>query len=173
MTAIMGVRSNSVKDKVAIHLAASSAHPRFLADMFDPLWRMARIYGIDQLYFVAQSYKETGGGKFTGNVPTTYFNTCGLKVRDTSLVTFPNGSEVPLAHCQSASWFEGAEKQAQHLYAYMGKELPLGRYLCDPRWLWVYGKHTATQWEDLTGKWAVPGIGYGESIVEIGNRFVA
>lgn len=166
MTNILAQRSPSDRDWVAHNLAGYSPHPRFLSEMLEPLWYTAVYHDIDPLVMVAQSIKETYAGRFTGNVPPTYFNTCGIKVRD--LTPFGGNSEVPLAHSQYASWHGGAEAHAQHLFAYMGMALPPGRYLVDPRWVWVYGKHKITQVEELGGKWA-PSPTYGNEIVSIMN----
>ena len=170
MTAIIGTRTATARDRTAYNLAALNPHDRFINEMFDPLWTMATLYDIDPLVMVAQSFKETGGGKFMGNVPPTYFNTAGIKIRDISPVVFPNGSETPLAHSQYGSWYGGAESQAQHLYAYMGKLLPPGYYLVDPRWVWVFGKYSLTQVEELGGRWA-PSPTYGNEIVVLMNKF--
>lgn len=166
MTAIIGVRTNTDRDWAAANLAFYSPHRRFLDEMFEPLWSTAVTYGIDPIVMVAQSLKETGAGKYTGNVPPTYFNTAGIKVRD--LTPFGANSEVPLAHSQYASFYGGAEAQAQHLYAYMNRYLPTGRYLVDPRWVWVKGKHNVTQVEELGTRWA-PNPNYGVEIVGIMN----
>jgi hypothetical protein len=60
----------------------------------------------------------------------------------------------------------GVEAQIQHLYAYACKEpLPAGKVIIDPRYTLVT-KGIATYWSDLDGRWAVPGVGYGKSIIE-------
>lgn len=59
------------------------------------------------------------------------------------------------------------EAHIQHLYAYATTEpIPQERILYDKRFHLVK-RGSAPHWEDLNGKWAVPGIGYGERIVEL------
>lgn len=168
MTAIMG-KPSCPKEKVLSNLATARAkqpHARFPSEMFEPLWRMGCFYGLDSVVMIAQSMHETDSGHFSGKVPHTYFNTSGIKVRD--LTPFPD-SEVPLAHSQYASWYGGAEAQAQHLLAYCGKLIPDTRYLVDPRAIWVRGKHAITQVEELGTRWA-PSAEYGNMIVSLMQR---
>jgi hypothetical protein len=76
----------------------------------------------------------------------------------------------PLAHAQFPSWELGAIAHVQHLRAYMG--VKFRGVIVDPRWDWVFPKHQARHWEDLSGKWAVPGEGYGQKIVTLGNKLI-
>ena len=60
---------------------------------------------------------------------------------------------------------DGVEAHIQHLYAYATKDpLPEGVELVDPRFKYVT-RGIAPQWTGLNGRWAVPGNGYGESII--------
>jgi len=60
---------------------------------------------------------------------------------------------------------DGVEAQIQHLYAYASKNpLPYGKVIIDPRYTLV-ARGAATYWSDLNGRWAIPGVGYGESII--------
>lgn len=60
---------------------------------------------------------------------------------------------------------DGVEAHIQHLYAYASKQpLPAGKDIVDPRFTLV-GRGIASTWSDLDGRWAVPGIGYGQSIL--------
>ena len=53
----------------------------------------------------------------------------------------------------------------QHLYSYATDEdLPNGVEKVDPRFN-HYSRGVAKYWSDLNGRWAVPGDGYGESII--------
>lgn len=96
----------------------------------------------------AQSCKETGNFAFRGTVKASQNNFAGLGAVNTETpgATFPDAATGILA-------------QAQHAKAYATK----GTLSCpcvDPRYglLVKYGKAgTAQHWEELGGKWAVPG----------------
>lgn len=139
-------------------------HPRFVDDMFPELWDVGTFYDVDPTVLVAQSGKETGWGHYTGRVPHTFFNTCGLKIRDPS--TLP--PDDTLSHAQFASWALGADAHAQHLLAYCQQDLPDGVPLVDPRWVWVR-KPTGVpivHVSELGGRWA-PSPTYGTDIETI------
>ncbi len=72
------------------------------------------------------------------------------------------------------AWFstpkEGVRAQIQHLKGYASTE-PLSNLCVDPRFGLVQ-RGVAPCWEDLNGRWAVPGNGYGESIVDIHRRIL-
>lgn len=59
----------------------------------------------------------------------------------------------------------GVRAQIQHLKAYATKE-PLKNSCVDPRFSLV-SRGCAPNWEDLNGRWAVPGPTYGQSIVKL------
>ncbi len=62
------------------------------------------------------------------------------------------------------NWEVGAAAQAQHVRAYAG--LPVtGELIVDPRYVWVIGRFSLTEWSDLGGRWA-PSPTYG---IEIEN----
>lgn len=88
-------------------------------------------------------------------------NFCGLGAT--------NNSEIG-----KGAWFDtprlGVRAQIQHLKAYASKE-PLKNPCVDPRFHLVT-RGCAPNWEDLNGRWAVPGTGYGESIVDIHRRIL-
>lgn len=96
----------------------------------------------------AQSCKETGNFNFRGTVKPEQNNFAGLGTTDpnTPGASFPDVATGILA-------------QAQHAKAYSTKE-SLSCPCVDPRYnlLTKYGKAgTAQHWEELGGKWAVPG----------------
>lgn len=104
-------------------------------------------YGIYPLYAISQSILETGWFKFEGSsVSPEQHNYCGLGA---------TGGDVAGATFDTIE--KGVEAQYQHLYAYGCTDaLPEGITIYDPRYsLVTRGK--ATTWEELTGKWAVPG----------------
>lgn len=96
----------------------------------------------------AQSCKETGNFFFRGTVKPGQNNFGGLGTTDpgTPGASFPNAATGILA-------------QAQHAKAYAAKA-PLSCPCVDPRYskLAEYGRiGTAEHWEELGGRWAVPG----------------
>lgn len=141
------------------------AHPRFVAEMFPPLWDAAVEYTVDPVGVVAQAFKETGGGRFPGRVKPEFYNPCGLKIRHLGL--FPETSgDLPLAHQMFPSWQVGARAHVQHLRAYAG--WPVTDLVVDPRYPLVTGQWCES-FEDLSGKWA-PAIDYGQALVAIARR---
>lgn len=105
------------------------------------------IYSIYPLYAISQSILETGWFKFEGSsVSPEQHNYCGLGA---------TGGGVAGATFDTIE--KGVEAQYQHLYTYGCTDaLPEGVTIYDPRYnLVTRGK--ATTWEELTGKWAVPG----------------
>lgn len=104
-------------------------------------------YSIYPLYAISQSILETGWFKFEGSsVSPEQHNYCGLGA---------TGGGAAGASFDTIE--KGVEAQYQHLYAYGCTDaLPEGVTIYDPRYnLVTRGK--ATTWEELTGKWAVPG----------------
>lgn len=144
-------------------------HPRLVDDMLPALWDAALAHGIDPIVMVAQSTKETAAGQYTGKVPATFYNTCGLKIRTPSLAGVDQ--DAPIAHAQFASWWAGATAHAQHLLAYTQRDLPVGEQLLDPRWVWVRKPDVTpvVTVEGLSGRWA-PSSSYGTEIATIAAR---
>lgn len=96
----------------------------------------------------AQSINETGWFKYGGDVLPEQNNFCGLGA--------VNGASVG-----KGAWFEtpelGVRAQIQHLFAYATKDnLPSDTIIVDPRFTFV-NRGVAKYWENLGGKWAVPG----------------
>lgn len=122
-------------------------------------------YGVRGDLAFAQSIKETGYWRFGGSVRSDQNNFAGLGAvnRQTQGAAFNTPRE-------------GIEAQIQHLYGYATtKPLPKGTEVVDPRWeiLNQAGlRGAAPNWEDLNGKWAVPGEGYGQDIVAIWERIL-
>lgn len=149
----------------ALQLGATSL---FIGDMFEPLWQAALAYGIDPVGMIAQAAKETGWGSFPGKVLPGFCNTAGIKIRNLGATGYPVGDER-FAHQQFATWDNGARAHAQHLCAYAGVPVPAAE-LVDPRYHLVAGKHWCESFEDLSGKWAVPGPTYGPELVAIARK---
>jgi hypothetical protein len=103
-----------------------------------------------------QSCHETGFFKFGGDVSASQNNFAGIGA---------TGGGAKGASFTTAR--EGIRAQIQHLKAYASTEL-LKQSCVDPRFSLVT-RGIAPNWEDLNGRWAVPGIGYGENIVKLWN----
>lgn len=108
---------------------------------------------------IAQAIKETGFFNYGGDVVPEQNNYCGLGT---------TGGGVRGAYFESPRI--GIRAQIQHLLAYSTERLPIYP-IVDPRYE-LLKKYTdkfakCSSWESLNGNWAVPGIGYGESIVRI------
>jgi N-acetylmuramoyl-L-alanine amidase CwlA len=126
-----------------------------------------KIEGIKGDMAFAQAIKETNYFTFQrpDGTPSLVLpaqnNYCGLGAT--------NNSEIG-----QGAWFstpqEGVRAQIQHLKAYASSE-SLKNSCVDPRFHLVT-RGCASRWEDLNGRWAVPGVGYGESIVDIHRRIL-
>ena len=103
-----------------------------------------------------QAMKETGWLRFGGQVLSEQHNYAGIGATNDSGVG-------------SGAWFsdvsQGITAQIQHLKAYASTET-LASPCVDPRFSLVK-RGSAPNWEDLNGKWAVPGTTYGQDIVSI------
>ncbi|QHS21820.1 N-acetylmuramoyl-L-alanine amidase [Virgibacillus sp. MSP4-1] len=118
-------------------------------------------YGIRGDIAFAQAMHETDFLRFTGVVEPEQNNFCGLGATgpDNPGASFDKPREGVLAHIQ-------------HLYAYATtKPLPEDYPLVDPRFDLVT-RGSASTWTGLNGKWAVPGNGYGQSILDIYERMI-
>ncbi len=106
----------------------------------------------------AQALKETGFFRYGGTVTADQNNYCGLGTTST---------EVKGAYFPSSQL--GVRAHIQHLLAYASTRKPV-EPVVDPRYQLVrssYGKRTLGRWEDLNGRWAVPGHSYGQSILSM------
>jgi len=107
-----------------------------------------------------QSIHETGYFSYGGQVLPEQNNYAGIGATNNS----PVGK---------GGWFanprEGVRAQIQHLKAYASRE-PLKQQCVDPRYD-ILVKYNligiAPNWEDLNGRWAVPGTTYGQSIMAL------
>jgi hypothetical protein len=137
---------------------------QYLAQLFIDEGEMEGIKG-DMAF--AQAVKETNYFTFLRPDGTSSLvlpeqnNFCGLGAT--------NNSDIG-----KGAWFstpkEGVRAQIQHLKGYASTE-PLSNLCVDPRFGLVQ-RGVAPCWEDLNGRWAVPGNGYGESIVDIHRRIL-
>ncbi|ORT99620.1 N-acetylmuramoyl-L-alanine amidase [Anaerovibrio sp. JC8] len=105
----------------------------------------------------AQALKETGFFSYGGTVIPAQNNYCGLGTTSATVKgAFFDSPRV------------GVRAHIQHLLAYASTKDP-ETPVVDPRYSLVrgvYGDNTLEQWQDLNGRWAVPGVGYGQSILD-------
>ena len=116
-----------------------------------------RLEGVRPDIAFAQALKETGYFSVGGTVVPAQNNYCGLGTTSRS---------VRGAYFDSPRL--GVRAHIQHLLAYSSTALPKAD-IVDPRYDLVrstYGTSTLNQWQDLNGRWAVPGVGYGQSILD-------
>lgn len=111
----------------------------------------------------AQALKETGFFRYGGTVTPDQNNYCGLGTTSTQV----KGAYFPNARL-------GVRAHIQHLKAYASTQKPT-EVIVDPRYELVrnhYGEQTLNKWEDLNGRWAVPGDSYGQSILQMFSTIV-
>lgn len=101
-----------------------------------------------------QAMHETGWLQYGGDVNASQCNFAGLGAV---------GGGAQGASFSSVR--QGVRAQVQHLKAYASTE-PLNNAQVDPRFSYV-SRGCAPTLEQLNGKWAVPGNGYGESIYKL------
>ena len=150
MTKILG-NSIATADQMAAYLLSVNPLPQIYMDVkqFCQLFLdVASKEGVRGDILFAQSCKETGHFKYGGTVVSEQNNYAGLGTINTSTrgAYFPDEETGILA-------------QAQHAKGYATTN-PLNCKCVDERYelLAKYGKlGTAENWEDLGGKWAVPG----------------
>ena len=120
---------------------------KFDENIAKAFFKIAPLYGIDPMWAIAQSCLETGWFKYSGSAVTpAHHNYCGLGVTTTG---------KPGAIFDTVE--DGVRAQLQHLYAYGCKTaIPAGEPKVDPRFDLVT-RGIATYWEQLSGRWAVPG----------------
>ena len=154
---ILGPSSVSVEAAQA-WARSKNAHQRAV-DVARLYWQIAPRYGIPPEIAFAQAMHETDWGKYTGVVPSTYHNWCGLKTKQGGSNTsasahqaFPSDDVGVLAHIQHLARYAGAETVAD------------SDFLVDPRWSLVT-KTTQTV-EGLGGAWA-PAKSYGTTVAAL------
>ena len=106
----------------------------------------------------AQALKETGFFRYGGDVIPEQNNYCGLGT---------TGGGVKGEFFATARL--GVRAHIQHLLAYSSTRRPTTPVV-DPRYSIVrqaYGSRTLGRWQDLNGRWAVPGNFYGQEILSM------
>lgn len=168
---IMGNSVASAEELKQLMLANNPYAPAELPELYIEIGKK---YGMRGDIAFCQAAKETGWWKFGGLVQPYQNNYCGLGATGAAAT----GNEDLHGADSSRVWYEpgvhgvifrtpadGVEAHIQHLYAYASKSsIPAGRALVDPRFTLVT-RGIANVWSDLDGRWAVPGVGYGDSIL--------
>lgn len=170
MARIMG--HNSEQIDVVQRLAAGLGATVEFVDVFIPLiYKAADRYGVDATIATAQSYYETGGGKYNGTVPRSFNNLAGIKVHPEEQALMPGGvaaGDARWAHQRFATPWQGALGHIQHLRAYTGKEVPEDEVV-HPRYFYVFGRNTRTlDWEGIT--WA--GATYPAAVLKLARKLM-
>ncbi len=131
------------------------AHQRFI-DIADSYWKYGEITGVRPEILYAQAAKETGYGKYTGQVKPEQNNWAGIKIKGAT-------GDKPEDHETFASPDDGVRAHFNHISAYIGTD-PVGephaRYYVLNTMPW---RGTVEYTEQLGGKWA-PDITYGYNI---------
>ena len=161
-TPIMGKSAATVSSMVSLFKSTGHTYPTIYAskgattinDFCQILLEEANAEGVKAEILFAQAMYETGWLQFGGSVKAEQCNFGGIGAINTSAagVAFNN---VRI----------GLRAQAQHLKAYASFE-PLNNACVDPRFHKV-DRGVAPCLEDLDGRWAVPGVGYGKRIALI------
>ena len=164
-TPIMGKSATSVSSMVSLYNSTGHTYPTIYAskgattinDFCQIVLEEANAEGVKAEILFAQAMLETGWLKFGGSVKAEQCNFGGIGAVN--------------ATAGGASFGDvrsGLRAQVQHLKAYASKE-PLNNPCVDPRFEKVK-RGVAPCVEDLNGRWAVPGDGYGQRIVKIASR---
>lgn len=168
------IMGSSLVSSEALKTVLRNNNPDVPENIVDLYLQIGRQYGIRGDIAFCQAAKETGWWKFGGLVKPYQNNYCGLSATgapatgeedlrgaDSSRVMFEQGVHGAIFDSPAT----GVEAHIQHLYAYVTvKSLPSGKILLDPRFKLVT-RGIASTWSDLDGRWAVPGNGYGQSII--------
>ncbi len=136
---------------------AKGAHQRFI-DAADFYWKYGEITGIRPEVLYGQAAKETGFGKYGGQVAPEQNNWAGIKIKN------PIGDR-PEDHETFETPEDGVRAHFNHISVYIGDIDPVGephdRYYVIQTVAW---KGTVEYVEQLGGKWA-PDVTYGYNIV--------
>jgi len=164
-TPIMGKSSATVTNMVSLYNSTGYSYPSIYAskgassieDYCQLVLEEANAEGVKAEILFAQAMLETGWLQFGGSVKASQCNFGGIGVVN--------------ATAGGASFDDvrtGLRAQVQHLKAYASTE-PLKNACVDPRFEKVE-RGVAPCVEDLNGRWAVPGDGYGQRVSSLAAR---
>lgn len=167
-TKIMGSSDASIEQMAALFYASGHEYP---ADIYSPrgastiedfcqiVYEESAAEGVKAEVLFSQAMVETGWLQFGGSVRAEQCNFGGLGAVSNSVA----GASFPNVRI-------GLRAQVQHLKAYASND-PLNNSCVDPRFQFVK-RDIAPTVEDLNGRWAVPGTGYGQSITSLVERML-
>ena len=164
-TPIMGKSAASVSSMVSLYNSTGHIYPTIYAskgattinDFCQIVSEEANAEGVKAEILFAQAMYETGWLQFGGSVKAEQCNFGGIGAVN--------------ATAGGASFGDvrsGLRAQVQHLKAYASKE-PLNNPCVDPRFE-KFKRGVAPCVEDLNGRWAVPGDGYGQRISSLAAK---
>lgn len=164
-TPIMGKSSATVTNMVSLYNSTGYSYPSIYAskgassieDYCQLVLEEANAEGVKAEILFAQAMLETGWLQFGGSVKASQCNFGGIGAVN--------------ATAGGASFDDvrtGLRAQVQHLKAYASTE-PLKNACVDPRFEKVE-RGVAPCVEDLNGRWAVPGDGYGQRVSSLAAR---
>ena len=128
------------------------------------VYEEATVEGVRAEVLFCQAMKETGWFRFGGSVQPEQCNFGGL-----------GATSQTEGGATFSSVREGLRAQVQHLKLYASTD-DLVNACIDPRWQSAvdrYGRGSAPNLEDLNGKWAVPGDGYGERLYDMTRELLS
>jgi len=161
-TPILGIPQADASQMIQFVREVNPSAPDYAQRYLD----LGRRYGIRGDLAYAQSILETNYWRFGGSVQPHQNNFAGLGA---------TGGSAAGASFQTPE--QGIEAQMQHLYGYATTApLPPGTVIVDPRFQILQNsglRGTAPNWEDLNGKWAVPGTQYGQNIVSLWRKILS
>ena len=165
-TKIMGSSDVSISQMAALFHASGHEYPAevyssrgasTIEDFCQIVYEESASEGVKAEVLFSQAMVETGWLQFGGSVSAEQCNFGGLGAVSTSVA----GASFPNVRI-------GLRAQVQHLKAYASTD-PLTNSCVDPRFNFIK-RGVAPTVEDLNGRWAVPGNGYGQSITSLIER---
>lgn len=156
---IMGI-AKATQDQCVRYLLKHNPYPKLNVspqELVSYYYEEGNKNGIRPDIAFAQALKETGYFRYGGTVVPAQNNYCGLGT-----------TSATVQGAYFATPKLGVRAHIQHLMAYATADRPADS-IVDPRYSLVrssYGSNTLTRWKDLNGRWAVPGVGYGQSILK-------
>ena len=171
-TPIMGKSSVSAESMAKVFTATGNAYPTQIysqkgaadiSEFCEQVVNAASSEGVRAEVVFAQAMLETGWLQFGGSVSVDQCNFAGLGA---------TGSQVKGASFDNV--YQGLLAQTQHLKGYATSS-PLNNACVDPRYQVLSDRGllgVSPCLEDLNGRWAVPGDGYGQKIAKIIERLI-
>ena len=171
-TPIMGKSSVSDESMAKVFTATGNAYPTQIysqkgaadiSEFCEQVVNAASSEGVRPEVVFAQAMLETGWLQFGGSVSVDQCNFAGLGA---------TGSQVKGASFDNV--YQGLLAQTQHLKGYATSS-PLNNVCVDPRYQVLSDRGllgVSPCLEDLNGRWAVPGDGYGQKIAKIIERLI-